>query len=76
MNNNMRKKQYVTPLIDVIHNESEDMMVQVSRWCPTGDKPGFGVIEEDPNNPLPGGDDSWGAKENGFFDNGDDFFRD
>ena len=71
----MRKKQYVTPLIDVIHNESEDMMVQVSRWCPTGDKPGFGVIEEDPNNPLPD-DDSWGAKENGSFAYGDDFFRD
>ena len=30
--------------------------------------------EEDKNNPKD--DDSWGAKENGFFDKGDDFFRD
>jgi len=76
MNNNMRKKQYVTPLIDIIHNESEDIMVQVSAWCPEGPNgPSFGVIEEDPNKPFPD-DDSWGAKENGFFDYGDDFFRD
>ena len=48
-------------------------MVTLSEW-EEEPGPGFVIIEEDKNNPK--GDDSWGAKENGFFDNGDDFFRD
>lgn len=48
-------------------------MVALSEW-EEEPGPGFVIIEEDKNNPKD--DDSWGAKENGIFDNGDDFFRD
>lgn len=48
-------------------------MVALSEW-EEEPGPGFVIIEEDNNNPKD--DDSWVAKENGFFDNGDDFFRD
>ena len=48
-------------------------MVALSEW-EEEPGPGFVIIEEDNNNPKD--DNSWGAKENGFFDNGDDFFRD
>lgn len=48
-------------------------MLELSEW-EEEPGPGFVIIEEDNNNPKD--DDSWGAKENGFFDNGDDFFRD
>ena len=65
--NNPRKAAYK------IHNESEETMLELSEW-EEEPGPGFVIIEEDKNNPKD--DDSWGAKENGFFDNGDDFFRD
>lgn len=75
MNDNKKKKKYVTPLLEVIHNESEETMVKLSGWRPQGEQgPGLGIIEEDKNPPKD--DDSWGAKENGFLDYGDDFFRD
>ena len=48
-------------------------MLELSEW-EEEPGPGFVIIEEDNNNPKD--DDSWGAKENGFFDNGDDLFRD
>ena len=66
--NNPRKAAY-----KVIHNELEETMLELSEW-EEEPGPGFVIIEEDKNNPKD--DDSWGAKENGFFDNGDDFFRD
>ena len=65
--NNPRKAAYK------IHNELEETMLELSEW-EEEPGPGFVIIEEDKNNPKD--DDSWGAKENGFFDNGDDFFRD
>lgn len=73
--NKKKQKEYVTPLLEVIHNESEETMVKLSGWRPEGDEgPGFGIIEEDKNHPMD--NDSWGAKENEFLDYGDDFFRD
>lgn len=73
--NKKKQKKYVTPLLEVIHNESEETMVKLSGWRPEGDEgPGFGIIEEDKNHPMD--KDSWGAKENEFLDYGDDFFRD
>ena len=71
MNDNKKKKKYVSPLLEVVHNESEETMLELSEW-EEEPGPGFVITEEDKNHPKD--DESWGAKENGFLDNGDDFF--
>ncbi len=47
------KKKYISPAITVISSESSELMASVSGWSPDGNKEhGFGVVEEDDENPY------------------------
>lgn len=47
------KKKYIAPSIEIINMEPTSIM-EVSGWTPSGDKKndGFGVTEEDKDNPF------------------------
>lgn len=52
------KKTYISPAITVIGVESSELMASVSGWTYDGNKEhGFGVVEEDEENPY--GDDDF-----------------
>lgn len=57
----MKKNKYIVPTINVVNVESATLMAAVSGWTPNSNN-GFGIVEEDPNNPKD--DDSFGAKGN------------
>lgn len=47
---------YTTPKVDIVEFGNEDLVCTVSGWTPDGNKPGFGVVEEDKDHPFTDGD--------------------
>ena len=47
----MSNVTYTTPKVDIVEFGNEDLVCTVSGWTPDGNMPGFGVTEEDKDNP-------------------------
>ena len=52
----MSNQQYAAPSMEVVKFGYEDIVCVVSGWTPDGNKPGFGVVEEDKDHPFTDGD--------------------
>lgn len=52
----MSNQQYAAPSMEVVKFGHEDIVCVVSGWTPGGNKPGFGVVEEDKDHPFTDGD--------------------